>query len=504
MRAAAILVVAACAAPSATPIEIAWDQPIGAVSPRLLGENAVWSRGGLGLWDETTHALRPDVAALVTSLHPGMIRIPGGTRAMLFHFDETIGPLAGRTPQCNPFTGAVDATSYGFDEQLRAAETFGAEVSLVAPWYDGTPERTAAMVAYANASPDSTVAIGTDANGHDWGTAGDWAARRAANGHPTPYGVPLLEIGNEQYLSLSSGHDVCGTDHVFQQDERLENGMYIPATAQDVATQVARTSALVRQVNPAIRIGVPALVDDFGAALDPATAVAKADQATQTPWNPTLLAADFDLFVVHLYSYSGTPDRVRLADQLRDAIRGLRALAPDRGVAITEFGTLLGGDTQLGAVLAADFVRVAAEEGAFALLRHVLIEDNPDEPFASNAAIRGPDHALAPAYHVMTALAAALQPVAVAVEPPDDDVGVLATRDDATTTLGIVVIDRRTDATTSRALALALPPGTWHGTATTVAGDALGAIDVTPVTVAATGGHVTLPAHGVVVLQLMR
>jgi hypothetical protein len=502
--AAAVAAVAACTAPGATPVAIAWDQPLGAFSPRLLGENAVWSRGGLGLWDETAHALDPAVASLVTALHPGMVRVPGGTRAMIYHFDETIGPLAGRTPQCDPFTGAVDPTSYGLDEQLRAAETFGAEVSLVAPWYDGTPERTAALVAYVNGSPDSTIALGTDANGRAWGTAGDWAAKRVANGHPAPYGVPLLEIGNEQYLALPSGKDVCGTGHPFRQDERIENGTYIPSTAQDVEGQVAATAALVRQIDPAIRIGVPALIDDLGAPLDPEAAVAQADQPTGTPWNPTIAAADFDDFVIHLYTYGAGVDRVRLADQLRDAIDGLRAVAPDRKVAITEFGTFNDAATQLGALLAVDFVRVAAEEGADVLLRHVLIEDNPDEPFAESAAILGPDHALEPAYHAMAALAAALQPVVVTVRPPDDDVGVLATRDDQATTLGIAIVDRRADATAPRQLELALPPGSWHGTATTLAGASLLATGTTPATAKISGGRVTLPAHGIVVLRLTR
>ena len=140
------------------------------------------------------HAVRAGVDALVTQLRPGVLRFPGGSRAMLYHFDETVGPYADRKPQCDTFTGELDATTWGMDEALQYAEQHGAAVTLVTPWGDGTPERAAAMVAYANATTSSTTAIGVDANGRDWGTAADWAARRAANGYPAPYGVPFVRV----------------------------------------------------------------------------------------------------------------------------------------------------------------------------------------------------------------------------------------------------------------------------------------------------------------------
>src|SRR5262249_8409207 len=159
--------------------------------------------------------------ALVADLHPGVLRFPGGTRAMRYHFAEAIGPAAGRTPQCDPFTGATDATHYGLDEFLRVAEQAGAQVTLVAPWVHGTPEEAAARAAYVNADASASVPIGVDANGKDWSTAGSWAARRAQNGHAAPYGIKVLEIGNEQYHDLAVGPAVsCGRMGAFRQDER--------------------------------------------------------------------------------------------------------------------------------------------------------------------------------------------------------------------------------------------------------------------------------------------
>lgn len=506
---ACILMLGCSSSDSRVELAIQWNQPIATVGPRLLGENAVWSRGGLGLWDEARGAVRPDVDALVTDLHPGMLRFPGGTRAMIYHFDETIGPVADRKPQCDTFTGQLDGTTWGMDEALRYAEQHGAAVTLVTPWYDGTPERAAAMVAYANADAASSVAIGVDANGRDWGTAGEWGARRAANGHPAPYAAPFVEIGNEQYLSLRNGKNVCGTDHAYTQAERIENGVYIPSTARDVAQQISKTAQLVKQVDPHILVGAPALTDVLGMEMDPATAISDVDRdaATGDAWNPTLLAvagADFDFFVLHIYDFSTAPERVQLADQLSQTIEQLHALGGSKSFAVTEFGTLFDCDTQLNALISADFVRVAAEQGVIANLRHILIEDQPSGLFATSAAILGPDHELTPGYHAMASLAEALQPVAVASKSPVPDVVALATRDAATQTLGIAVIDRRTTGKAEN-LAVALPPGHWHGTQTIQDADELTdtAIRVDRSDVDASGNvELTLPAHGLAVLHL--
>ena len=495
-----------CSSDPRVELAVHWEQSIGTVGPELLGHNAVWSRGGLGIWDDASHAVRPDVDALVTALHPGILRWPGGSRAMLYHFDETIGPYADRKPQCDTFTGQLDATTWGMDEALQYAEQRGAAVTLVTPWGDGTPERAAAMVAYANATMASTAVIGVDANGRDWGNAADWAARRAANGHPAPYAVRFVEIGNEQYLSLRPGTNVCGTQHPFTQAERLENGVYIPSTARDVAQQISKTSRLIKQIDPAILVGAPALTDVLGIHMDAATAVSDVDtmMATGDAWNPTLLqvaGADFDFFVLHIYDFGSKPERVRLADQLVQSMDELDL--GGKPFAVTEFGTLFDGDTQLNALISADFVRVAAERGVLANLRHILIEDQPSGLFATSAAILGDTHLQTPGYHAMAALAGALQPVAVATSSPID-VTVLATRDDATGTLGIAVIDRRL-AQKPIELAVPLPAGHWHGTQMIESADSLTSTDVqldqTEVDVSGQLAF-TLPASGLAVFRL--
>ncbi len=497
------------------PVAPGWSQlgdaAAAAPSSRLLGHNAIWSRGGLGLWNDTTHAADPTVASLVAALHPGVLRFPGGTRAMRYHFAEAIGPLASRVPQCDSFSGTTDATGYGVDEFMTIAESLGAKVTLVTPWVDGSPQEAAAFVAYVNAATSSTFALGVDPSGTDWGTAGSWAQKRAANGHAAPYGVAFVEIGNEPYSSLATGPKTsCGRASQFKQDERWVNGVAIPTTAKDYATQLALTATLVRGVDPAIRIGAPVPATYDGTS-DAAKALGDFDLATNDgdAWTPRLLAdaaSAFDFFVLHPYDFTTSDARLELAEDLRKAIRDLRAVAPSKGIGVTEFGFLLDGDTVLDAIVSADVVRVALEEDVELVTRHVLIEDDLGEPFASNALIGGASHRLSPAYAVEEKLAAIVAGAKlVPVAQPRADVVVLALAE-SDGSIGIVALDRRDNPTDETDLAVELPSGAWHGTVDTFAPSSsiLDTVsDSASATVAASGAlslHVS--SNGIVIAHL--
>jgi hypothetical protein len=517
-----------------------WTRALGPVTSRHFGHNAVWVRGGLGLWDEARRVPDPEVLGRVTALKPGVLRFPGGTRAMRYHFDEAIGPPAGRRAQCDPFTGGRDATGYGLDEFLQLTLHVGAEVTLVAPWVDGTPEEAAALVAYANARPDSKVRIGVDDNGKDWRTAGFWAQRRADNGHPEPYGVPFLEIGNEQYLSTPTPPRVsCGRPVPFRQSERWVNGRPIPTTAADHAQQVARTGRLVRRVDPAILIGASAFAPriligapDLGGS-DAATAFAQNDRLTGDPWNVRLVreaGPEFDFFILHPYNLevrlAFPDDPLVLAEGLRQTVRELRALDPTKQVAVTEFGSLFFGGSLLGVLLAAQVIRVSLEEQLLMTLRHLLIEDQPPvagpvqeallnrrEPFAHSAAlvpaVPSGGHLTMPGYWAMRLLA---EHLAGAVVPATTDLPgtvAFATWDQQGGRAAVVMIRHRLFGLEWTAR-VGLPPGTWVGTAHTLSGPAL----FTPFTeiggdrsgVGPASGSVAVdvPAHALVVFELSR
>ena len=193
--------------------------------------------------------VRADVDALVTQLQPGVLRFPGGSRAMLYHFDETIGPYAAdRKPQCDTFTGETDATTWGMDEGLRYAEQHGAEVTLVTPWGDGTPERAAAMVAYANATTSSAIEM------EPMRTAGTGEPRgmgraACANGHPAPYGVRSSRSGTSSTSACGQGL-VCGTDRPFTQAERFRERRVHPFDGARCRAAGLEDRTAVKQVDP--------------------------------------------------------------------------------------------------------------------------------------------------------------------------------------------------------------------------------------------------------------
>jgi hypothetical protein len=284
------------------------------------------------------------------------------------------------------------------------------------------------------------------------------------------------------------------------QDQRWVNGIAIPTTAKDYAAQLALTATLVRGVDPTILIGAPVPVT-FDGVSDAATALGDVDTAMNDadPWSPRLLsdaASAFDFFVLHPYGFTTSLSDLELAEYARKAIHDLRALAPSKGIGITEFGFLLEGDTMQDAIVSADFVRMAWEEGVDLVTRHVLIDDDLSEPFATNALIGGPSNRLSPAYSVEAALATIVPGAErVNVVQPETDV-VLLTLREADGSIAIVALDRRANPTGETALGVALPSGTWQATLDTF----VPPTDVDDTT--ATDTRTTASASGVLPLQV--
>ena len=285
----------------------------------------------------------------------------------------------------------------------------------------------------------------------------------------------------------------------------------IPTTAADYAAELALTAPRVRAAAPSLLIGAAA-TSQYDGSSDAMDAVGDVDAETGDGdrWNARLLsdAHDaFDFFVLHPYDFTVDDDaRIVLAERARKTVHDLRAAAPDKQIAITEFGFLFGGGTLLNAIVTADMARMAVEEQLLMLVRHILIEANDKGPFADSAAI-GPSLAKEPGYFA-SALVRRLQPVALP-EPhdlvADGTLVALPTRDDAGSHLAVLFIDRRTDDGPAREVRLTLPSGRFAVHATTLTGATLAATDVsvTDADLGAASGslHVTVPAHAVVLLS---
>jgi alpha-L-arabinofuranosidase len=149
------------------------------------------------------NGLRPDLVELLLGLHPKIIRFPGGnyvegdTVDTRWNWETTVGPIWERPGHDNSAWGYWSDDGLGLLEFLQLAEDLGA-APVMAVWAGLTLEGTVISEADLGPYVQSAVnqieyAIGP--------VTSTWGARRAADGHPEPFAVPYVEIGNEDFLN---------------------------------------------------------------------------------------------------------------------------------------------------------------------------------------------------------------------------------------------------------------------------------------------------------------
>ena len=167
-----------------------------------------------GFYNSATNSIPPQIEARAKEIKMGVLRYPFGCHADTFYWKQTIGPLSSRgTWYINDCGGGwlgpiPFQTIFGVDECCRWCEKMGIEPQFVVrfrwpgcppcPVYDDPVDPytqalqdAADWVEYCNSPND-----GSNPNGGI-----DWAAVRAANGHPAPYNVKYWEIGNEPWAN---------------------------------------------------------------------------------------------------------------------------------------------------------------------------------------------------------------------------------------------------------------------------------------------------------------
>ncbi|MFD2719640.1 alpha-L-arabinofuranosidase C-terminal domain-containing protein [Hymenobacter monticola] len=190
-------------------------------------------------YNNRPNGLRPDLVQLLKDLQPGFLRFPGGcivegrTLAERYQWKKTIGDVDGREPLINLWNMGIrpratpdyyQSFGLGFFEYFQLAEDIGAEPLPVlnvgmscqsnsaelAP-ITGTSSASAAPAKGPNA--DAPPSFGTDdpsldvfiqdaldllefANGP---ASSPWGARRVAMGHPKPFNLKYIGVGNEQW-----------------------------------------------------------------------------------------------------------------------------------------------------------------------------------------------------------------------------------------------------------------------------------------------------------------
>ena len=148
-------------------------------------------------WKNRKNGLRPDLASMLVGLRPAFLRFPGGcwvegdTMATALRWKQTIGPMEKRRTQANLWN-YQSTNGLGFHEYLQMCEDLKAEPLFVINC--GMSHRDVVPMDQMDEFVQDALDAIEYANGP---TTTKWGRQRALNGHPKPYNLVYLEIGNE-------------------------------------------------------------------------------------------------------------------------------------------------------------------------------------------------------------------------------------------------------------------------------------------------------------------
>lgn len=146
---------------------------------------------------------RRDLAEMLAALHPRFVRFPGGcyvegtwrdNQTNRFEWKKTVGPIEQRPGHMNVNWGYRVSDGLGFHELLQLSEDLDAEplfvvnVGLGHGWMQPYND----LGEYIQEALDALEYANGDATTH-------YGAMRAEAGHPEPFGLRLIEVGNENY-----------------------------------------------------------------------------------------------------------------------------------------------------------------------------------------------------------------------------------------------------------------------------------------------------------------
>jgi len=164
-------------------------------------------------WKERPGGLRADMVQALADMKPGFLRFPGGcivegSRLELrYQWKKTIGPVEDRELLFNrwnaefkhrPTPDYYQTFGLGFFEYFQLCEDIGAEPLPILNCGMACQFNSGELVAMDKLDPfiQDALDLIEFANGP---VTSEWGARRAALGHPKPFGLKMLGIGNEQW-----------------------------------------------------------------------------------------------------------------------------------------------------------------------------------------------------------------------------------------------------------------------------------------------------------------
>jgi len=128
-----------------------------------------------------TRGIRKDVVTALKAIRVPNVRWPGGCFADEYHWRKGIGRerVATRNPNGG---GGIEPNTCGTHEFMDFIDQIGSEAYLSVNLGSGTPQEAAEWLEYLTTSQPTAL-----------------SKERAANGHPAPYKIPYLGIGNESW-----------------------------------------------------------------------------------------------------------------------------------------------------------------------------------------------------------------------------------------------------------------------------------------------------------------
>ncbi|MFN8257084.1 MAG: alpha-L-arabinofuranosidase C-terminal domain-containing protein [Bacteroidales bacterium] len=161
-----------------------------------------------------SNGFRADLARILADMKPRFIRFPGGCLAHgdglgnMYRWKNTIGPIEERKEQRNIW-GYHQTTGLGYYEYFQFCEDIGAKALPVLPagvscqnsggtWPIGGTGQKALPMDNMKDYCQEVLDLVEWANGPATST---WGAKRAAAGHPAPFNLEYIGIGNEDKIT---------------------------------------------------------------------------------------------------------------------------------------------------------------------------------------------------------------------------------------------------------------------------------------------------------------
>ncbi len=158
--------------------------------------------------------IRQDLLDLMMDLNPKFMRFPGGCIVEGFNWEglydwrDSIGPLEERKSATNRWEnwnnknrtwGYMQSYGFGYHELLCLCEDYGMEPFPILSAGVLCQYETKNVEAKTGEELKRFIDMATQLLDYCWGDASnnEWAAKRAENGHPEPFNLNYLGIGNE-------------------------------------------------------------------------------------------------------------------------------------------------------------------------------------------------------------------------------------------------------------------------------------------------------------------